>query len=206
MRIAIVGAAGRTGNELVLQALEKGHFVRALSRDPAKIQAASTNLEVAQADVLAPDTLAPALRSVDAVLVSLGGQQLNDASTRSEGTKNLIEAMKAEGVARIIIVSTAGVGDSFNQLSEGGQQAVKTVIRVAVEDHTRQEALVQESGLDWTIARPGGLRAENDRTYKADATGTIQINAVNRAALAAFIVSAVDDANTFGKIYGVSGS
>lgn len=206
MKIAIVGAAGRTGKELVIQAQERGHSVRALTRDASKINSELGDVETAVADVLDPATLDDALRSVDAVIVSLGGKELNDASTRSVGTQNIVNAMKRVGVERILIVSTAGVGESFQQLSEGGQQAVRTVIRVAVEDHTRQEDLVRTSGLLWTVARPGGLRSDADRTYVADHTGAIQINAVNRAALAAFVLDALDNPAAVNSTWGVSGS
>lgn len=206
MKIAVVGAAGRTGLEIVKQARERNHAVRALTRDAAKFPPELTDVEVVVADVLAPETLDSAVAGVDAVIVSLGGKELNDATTRSEGTQNVVNAMKMNGVQRIIIVSTAGVDESFNQLSEGGQQAVRTVIRVAVEDHSRQEALVRASGLTWTVARPGGLRSEDDRKYVTDSDGKIQINAVNRAALAAFIMDALENPATENSTWGVSGS
>lgn len=206
MLIAIVGAAGRTGQELVAQALKDGHQVRALTRDPARIQDAPEGVDVVRADLLEPETLPAALSDVDAVLVSLGGQQRNDASTRSQGTSNLIGVMETLGLRRLLVVSTAGVGESFHQLSEGGQQAVQTVIRVAVEDHTRQEDLVRSSDLDWTIARPGGLMSGPETDYIADDTNRIQINAVNRAALARFLLDSLANEQSIGKTFGVSGS
>src|SRR5699024_7366992 len=129
---------------------------------------------------------APALEGVDAVIVSLGGAQLKDTSTRSVGTQRLVEAMRQREVPRIIIVSSAGVGDSIHQLDAQGQYVVETIIKEAVEDHGRQEALVQESGLQWTVVRPGGLTTDPLVEYTADHSGEIRISSIPRACVANF--------------------
>jgi|SRR5690625_534284 len=200
MKIAVVGSTGRTGFEIVQQALARGHHVRAWARTPEKMATTHPQLQIDTVDILHTD-LAPALQDVDAVIVSLGGAQLKDTSTRSTGTQRLVDAMQKQGVDRIVIISSAGVGDSIHQLDEQGQHVVRTIIKEAVEDHGRQEALVQQSDLRWTILRPGGLSAEPLTRYEADTTGTLRISRISRAAVADLALNALEDDQSVGKIY-----
>lgn len=200
MKIAVVGSTGRTGLEIVTQSLKRGHDVVAWARTPAKMTVEHDRLTTHQVDIL-HSPLAPALEGVDAVIVSLGGAQLKDTSTRSVGTQRLVEAMRQREVPRIIIVSSAGVGDSIHQLDAQGQYVVETIIKEAVEDHGRQEALVQESGLQWTIVRPGGLTTDPLVEYTADHSGEIRISSIPRACVADFALNALEDDATIERIY-----
>jgi|SRR5690554_5044390 len=205
MKIVIVGSTGRTGMEVVTQALARGHQVCAWARTPEKMPLEHPNLEVLAIDILSSE-LEAALTGAQAVIVSLGGAHLKDTATRSEGTKRLIEAMQRADVDRLVVVSTAGVGSSFDQLSPRGQEVVRTVIKEAVEDHGRQEALVTSSGLRWTIGRPGGLGTGPLSSYVADPNGEIQIGGIDRACVADFALNAIENDATVGKIFGLSGS
>lgn len=200
MKIAVVGSTGRTGFEIVQQALNRGHHVAAWARTPDKMTLTHPNLQTHAIDILVSD-LGPALHDLDAVIVSLGGAQLKDSSTRSTGTQRLVDAMRAHNVSRIVIISSAGAGDSIHQLDEQGQHVVRTIIKDAVEDHERQEALVQKSDLKWTIIRPGGLSTDPLGAYETDTTGTLKIGRISRAAVAdlALRVLATDESD--GKIY-----
>lgn len=202
MNIIVVGSTGRTGLEIVQQALEQGLNVHAWARSPDKMTIQHPALQVSEVDILHSD-LNAAIKGANAIIVSLGGAQLKDTSTRSEGTKRLVEAMKAQGVDRLVVVSTAGVGDSFNQLSPQGQHVVRTVIKEAVEDHGRQEEIVRNSGLRWTIGRPGGLGSGARGEYIADAEGIIEIAGIDRANVAHFTLQALTDDSYVGKIYGL---
>lgn len=200
MHIAVVGSTGRTGLEIVQQALARGHQVRAWARTPEKMELKHPDLRVDAIDILHSD-LDAALQDVDAVVVSLGGAQLKDSSTRSQGTQRLVDAMRKQGVSRIVIISSAGVGDSFDQLDAQGQHVVQTIIKEAVEDHGRQEDLVQRSSLAWTILRPGGLSTEPLSPYETDTTGTLRIGRIPRAAVADLALSSLENAESVGKIY-----
>lgn len=200
MHIAVVGSTGRTGLEIVQQALARQFNVRAWARTPEKMTLTHTNLRVDEIDVLQSD-LNAALQDVDAVIVSLGGAQLKDASTRSQGTKRLIDAMQKQGVQRIVIISSAGVGESFNQLDPQGQHVVQTIIKEAVEDHGRQEDLTRQSNLKWTILRPGGLSTEPLTPYDTDTTGTLRIGRIPRAAVADLALSSLENPDSIGKTY-----
>lgn len=201
MHISVFGSTGRTGQHLVAQALELGHTVIAAARTPSKLTLRHEALQVVQCDVLKPETLGPAVQGSEAVIVSLAGPD----QTRSDGTANILAAMATHGVDRILIVSTAGVGDSINQLGMLAKVFVRTVIHKAVTDHARQEQLVADSGLRWTIARPGGLTdAGRGPQYHADPNNEIRIGQVPRADVAHFLLSALVDPSTEGRRYVLS--
>jgi len=201
MRIAIFGSTGRTGLHLVEQGLARGHQVVAAARSPQKMTIQADRLKVIACDVLQPSTLGAAVEGTDAVIVTISGE----GNTRSQGTRNIIAAMKEAGVDRILIVSTAGAGNSISQLSTAGQTFVKTVIRRAVEEHTRQEEATQNSGLRWTIGRPGGLtNTPRSEDYNADPNGEIRIRQISRADVAHFMLEALEDEQTVHHVYGLS--
>jgi len=72
MKLVIFGASGKTGRQLVEQALTRGHAVTAFVRNPGKFRLTHANLQLAQGDILNYDTVEPAVRGQDAVLSALG--------------------------------------------------------------------------------------------------------------------------------------
>jgi putative NADH-flavin reductase len=72
MRVLVFGASGRTGSQLVEQALEQGHTVTAFARDPAKIHQVHDNLRVAKGDILDAASVGAAVTGQDGVLSALG--------------------------------------------------------------------------------------------------------------------------------------
>ncbi|MDH4037853.1 MAG: SDR family oxidoreductase [Candidatus Krumholzibacteria bacterium] len=159
MRILIVGANGGTGRELVKQALERGHHVTALARSPAKVKLTHDHLTVAKGDVMDPASLAAAVRGQDAVVCALGHKRwLGPSKILSQGTRNLVDAMNAAGVKRLVVETALGVGDSTGRL--GVYYTLFTIPFILPfywYDKGRQERVVRESGLDWVIVRPGQL-------------------------------------------------
>jgi uncharacterized protein YbjT (DUF2867 family) len=114
MNILVVGSTGPQGREFIAQALGAGHAVRALARDPSALQSAPS-LEVVRGDVFDPPSLDAAVHSQDAAVVILGvsfAAARKPTNVFSQGTRNLITALKAAGVRRLIVVSSFGVGDS----------------------------------------------------------------------------------------------
>jgi len=205
MHITVFGSTGKTGRLLVSQALEGGHTVIAAARSPEKMDTEHPNLSVVRCDVMAPDSLPAALSGADAVVICISGNSMGDTQTRSVGTANIVAAMSAAGVERVLAISTAGVGDSMKQLNLIAKFFVNTVIRKAVADHTRQEEALRSSGLRWTVARPGGL-TDGPRTdsYKADPDGKISIRSISRADVADFLLRAAGDESTINKAYALS--
>ena len=154
MNILIAGATGSIGRELVKQALDEGHKVTALVRDPSRLLIANQSLEIAQGDVMQPETIERVMPGQDAVLCALGAG--GKGGVRADGTGNLIAVMRQYGVPRLICLSSLGVGESRANLNFFWKYIMfGLLLRSAYHDHVAQEDIVRNSDLDWTIIRPG---------------------------------------------------
>ncbi len=159
MKIVIFGATGGTGQELVRQGLERGHDVTAQARSSEKLaDLGRETLEVVQGDVLDSADVELAVTGHDAVLCAIGAGA-ERSTLREDGTRNIVAAMDATGVRRLICLSSLGVGDSRANLGFFTKHIVVGVfLRHAFADHERQEAVIRNSSLDWTIVRPPHLK------------------------------------------------
>ncbi|NOT46645.1 MAG: SDR family oxidoreductase [Acidobacteria bacterium] len=199
MKLAIFGATGVTGRELIRQALEAGHEVTALVRTPSKVDQNGENLHLIQGDVLDVAAVERTVRGQEAVLCVLGaGRQ---GTVRSEGTRNIIRAMEKTDVRRFICQSSLGVGDSQGNLNFFWKYLMfGLLLRKAYADHVRQEEFVMQSSLDWTIVRPAafskGPRTGNYRHgFTADAKGlTLKISPAD---IADFLLKQLTDDDTY---------
>src|ERR1700754_4688135 len=112
MKLLIIGGTGGTGKQLIQQALEEGHQVTALVRNPEKIILKDAHLQIVKGDVLDLQSLKQAVRGQDGVLSVLGHKKFFiKTNILSEGTRNIIQAMEGEGVERFICVTSLGIGD-----------------------------------------------------------------------------------------------
>ena len=158
-RVLIVGATGGTGRQLVTQALERGHEVTALVRDPSRLPIAHPRLTVVQGDVLDEGSVDAAMRGQDAVLSALGHKRyFPPTRILSEGTRNILRSMQAQGVRRFVCETALGIGDTAGRM---GLYYTLFVIPVILPfyfwDKTRQERIIAGSNLEWVIVRPGML-------------------------------------------------
>ncbi len=198
MKLLIIGGTGKTGRELIRQGLEKGHRITALVRNPAALQIASPNLSVIQGDVLVADQLTRAVQGQDAVLSALGHKRFFLPSSRlSAGTRNILDAMEQHGVKRLICITSMGIRDNRFRL---GLYYTLFVIPVIVGfyfmDKARQEKLIEDSRLDWTIVRPGqltiGKKRENIK-HGANLGHYIFTHMISRASVAGFMLGLLED-------------
>ncbi len=194
MNLAVFGATGGIGKEIVSQALAAGHTVTVLVRDPARLSVKHDKLYLVIGDVLNPDKVEEALAGSEAVCCSLGHTANNPDNVVSEGTRNIIDCMKKQDIRRLVVVSALGVGDSQEQVSLTFKMMMKTVLRKAYEDKERQEQFVRESELDWVIVRPGGLtNGAATGEYQFGLDPTITGGQVSRADVAAFVLQQLTD-------------
>ena len=157
----LVGATGPTGRAIMAQArrTSAGLAVRALARDPSRLTGDGLAAEVVRGDVLRPDSLVAALDGVSVVVSVLGTPLiLRPVTLLSEGTRHLVDAMQRQGVSRLLCITGMGAGDSRGH---GGfvydWLILPTLLRQIYADKDRQERVVTDSGLDWTIVRPARL-------------------------------------------------
>lgn len=158
-RVLIVGATGGTGRQLVARALDLGHEVTAFVRDPSKLEVQHPRLRVAKGDVLDYPSVEAAVRGQEAVVSALGHKRwLGPSRILSNGTRNLLRAMEAHGVSRLVCQTSLGIGDSAGRM---GLYYTFLVIPLVVPfyfwDKTRQEQAIVRSSAEWVIVRPGAL-------------------------------------------------
>ncbi len=197
MRLVVFGSTGGTGRELLARALERGHEVVAYARDPTKLNDLKhARLEVIRGDVLDSVGVESAVVGQQAVLCTIGAGA-NRTTLREEGTRNIVEAMVRAGVKRLICQSSLGVGDSRANLSFFTKHIIVSVfLRHAFADHERQEAVVKQSPLDWTIVRPPHLTVgPRTGTYRHGFPATDKhISAkISRADVADFMLKQLTD-------------
>jgi len=158
-RVLIVGATGGTGRQLVTQALERGFTVTALVRNPSRLRVDHRRLTVIQGDVLDVASLEAAMQGQEAVLSALGHKRyFYPTRILSVGTSNILQAMEAHRVRRIVCETSLGIGDSAGRM---GLYYTLFVIPLILPfyfwDKTRQERIIAGSKVDWVIVRPGAL-------------------------------------------------
>jgi len=209
MKLLIIGGTGKTGQELIKQALEKGHRVTALVRKPGKIKYTHPNLHIVQGDVLDFTSVEAAVKGQDAVLSALGHKKFFiHTSILSEGTTNIIKAMELQQVKRFICITTLGINDSRFKL---GLYYTLFVIPFIVyfyfRDKAKQEKLIRGSNLDWTIVRPGQLTdGKLTEKYKlGENTGHyILTKMISRANVAHVMLSQLHDSTYLYKTPGIT--
>ena len=158
MKLVIFGATGSIGSQVVAQALNQGYLCTAFTRNPQKLNLKHKNLRVMQGDVMDEKAVEQAVKGQDAVVCVLGSGKKLTGKIRSEGTQQIINAMKKTGVKRFICQSTLGAGDSWNNLNFYWKYIMfGLILRHVFTDHEIQENKVKKSGLDWTIIRPGAF-------------------------------------------------
>ena len=198
MRVLIIGASKGIGLETTRQALDAGHHVRALARSATAIAISNPSLEKMRGDALKTEDVETALVGVDVVIQTLGvglGDLFRPVHLFSDATRVLIQAMRIQGVKRLICVTGFGAGDSRASISCLQRLPFQIVFGRAYDDKSLQEQLIKESELDWTIARPGVLTS-------GPRTGHYQIlseasqwrnGIISRADVAEFLVRQIGD-------------
>lgn len=224
MRVAIVGASGRIGRQLVRRAAEAGHEVTAVVRDSpgaaaairewerrpvaAGSGAAAGRVRVAVVRGLDAAELTDPVTGRDAVLSALGPPgRTADPTINSRGVRATIEAMRAAGTRRVVAVSAAPVGPVAGPLPY--RAVVRPLLWRLFGEHyadlTLMERLLRDSGLDWTVVRPprltdGPATGRQRIALEAAARGI----RVSRADVAAAMLDLLPDPASHGHAYGVA--
>jgi len=201
MKLAIFGATGKTGIELIKQALEQGHSVTAFVRDAARLAIKDEQLTFVTGDVFEPNSVAQAIQGQDAIICALGaGSDLKKTNVRTTGTINIISGMQKNNVKRLIVVTAMGVGESWEDLSLFNKFFFATLLKSSREDHEAQEVVIKESGLDWTIIRPSGL-TDSTRTgvYEVGENIPAATSKIARADVADLILKELEQNTLIGK-------
>ena len=203
MKLLVLGATGPTGQHIVRQALELGHQVTAFARDPAKLAIAAPGLDVVTGSLPESEQVfAGALRGRDAVLSALGMRNaLRAHGLIEKSMRVVVPAMQREGVRRLIVVSSFGVGESRRDAPLLPRVMYRLLLGDIFADKLAGEALVRASGLHWTFAYPT-LLTDGPRTGRYRVGERLALRGmpkISRADVADFVLRQLTDPAWVGK-------
>ena len=205
MKLTIFGATGATGTELARQALDAGHEVTAVVRDPGRMSVpVQSRLTVITADVMDPAAIIPAVADADAVITAIAPHGVGRSTLRQDSTHSIMQAMGKAGARRLLFVSgsvVADEGESFYLRYLLKPVARSTFLRNVTADFAATEAEIHASDLDWTIFRPPSLNNKPaSGAYRTAVDRSVpHCFAISRADLAACMLTALDDPATVGR-------
>ena len=194
MKLAVFGASGGTGRELVRQGLAQGHTITVFVRNPTAFTG-HEKLRVVVGDARDAQAVAEAIPGQDAVLSALGGG-LGDDSLLPSAMRHILAAMKQNGVRRLIVLGASGVWPGAARRLPGLAQVFlriieSTVLKRPFESQRAMQRLIQVSDVDWTVVQPPRLlHAPGRGVYHVDgealpAAGTT----IARADVASFMLA-----------------
>lgn len=207
VRLLVLGGSGGTGRQVVAQALDAGHDITVLARDPSKVGVQHQRLRMIQGDVIASAALGEAMRGQEAVISAIGrGKSFKSENLIAQSVPGIIAAMRANGVKRLIFTSALGVGDSYRDSPLLPKIFFRTLLRGIYADKLIGDQMIRNSGLDWTIVQPVVLtNGPLTRNYRVGEQLRLSgVNKVSRADAAHFIIDRINDRSTFGKTLIVS--
>jgi putative NADH-flavin reductase len=181
VKLALLGATGGVGREVLSQAIAAGHAVTAVVRNPSKLPA---DVDVVRQDLATPDAdvLAAAMRDVDAVISTVGPHRAAEAGIVAPATAAITKAMDCAGVRRLVVISAAPVGavPSTHRpdppcYDPGDDLLMRYLLSPLIRrlfghhyiDLAAMEDLLRDGSLDWTSVRPPRLtNGPLTRTYR----------------------------------------
>src|SRR5882762_10329477 len=200
MKLFVIGATGRTGREVVEQALARGHQVAAFVRSPEGIKLKNERLTVIKGNAMDEDQLANAMQNHDAVVSTLGPREVfKPTSMLHDSAFAITRAMQCAGIKRLVVLSAAA---HFPGISN---RIASLIMRNHMRDSLAMEEVMQRNGLDWTIARPPRLTQEDYSTYRSREGAAPKMGfTVSRKAVAAFMLDVIEQKKHFQKIVGIA--
>ena len=200
MKLFVIGATGRTGREIVEQALDRGYHVTAFVRSPENITLKNERLTVVKGNAMDEKQLFDAMQNHDAVVSTLGPRKVfKPGSILHDSALAITRAMNRAGVKRLVVLSAAA---HFPGIPN---RIASFIMRNHMRDSLAMEEVVQANGLDWTIARPPRLTQEDYTTYRSREGAAPKMGfTVSRKAVAAFMLDAIEQKKHLHKIVGIA--
>ena len=203
MKILLLGATGRTGRHLLRQTLERGHSVHALVRDTRKVTLTNPNLILFQGSPADRSALERAMQDCQAVLSALNISRTSDwpwaklrtpADFLSSVMKTIIDIAPKFGIRRIIVTSAWGVAETIREIPGWFRWLIEhSNVRYPYEDLERQERLLHETSLEWTVRATGltNSRSQNEIIVSFNNNPRPRLT-LGRRKLAEFMLDALD--------------
>jgi uncharacterized protein YbjT (DUF2867 family) len=218
MKVLVVGATGGSGRAAIDELLRRGHDVTGFARRVERLDDYGDRVRAIRGDATDPDAVDRAVPGQDAVIITLGisenairvrlgGSAGTPMDIRSRGTRTVMESMRRNGVRRLVVQTSYGVGPTRDRIGLVQRLVFLLLLRPQIADTERQDSDVRSSGLDWVIAQPVNLTDEAlpglpFASTRGDTDGT----KVARARVGRFLVAAVESDMYLGHTVSLSGS
>jgi putative NADH-flavin reductase len=216
MKILLLGATGRTGKQIIVEAIKRGHSITAIVRDPSKLK--DYQISIIKGTPYDLETVEQAIPGCEAVINTLNISRKTDnpwarltapKDLISRSASNAISAMKKAGLKRYIAISTIGAGSSWRNAPVILKLIVSTSnLKYAFRDHGTQESMLQNSDMDYTICRAPMLTNEmNIKGVVAVKEDEIPPRPVlSRNAAANFFINIIENNNNIKQTVNLSNS
>ena len=198
MKIAVIGANGRTGRIVVEDALARGHQVVAVTRADGVSEPNDANLIDARADVRDVDALRRALVGADAVISAVGvGTSRAPTDVYSTGVSSTLGAMRLNGAAKLAVISAVPVGPWEEQPLLQRRIALPILQRIfgaSYDDMRRMETILSKTtDVDWVAFRPPRLvNRPSKGAYRVDTRPLAKARAITYGDLAAALLDSLE--------------
>ena len=194
MKVVLFGATGKAGSRLMQELVTRGHQVTAVARDVSKLPAVS-GLTVKQDDLSDARRTADVVRGADAV-ISAYAPPANDTDALIGVTQRQVEAVRAAGVDRLLVVGGAGgleVAPGVSLIASG--HLPDPYIPIATS-HVKALEVLRDSDVDWTYVAPAAFFEPGTRTGKFR-TGTNELitaaSGESRISMEDYAIAMVDE-------------
>ncbi|KAK6470639.1 flavin reductase (NADPH)-like [Huso huso] len=197
--VVIFGATGMTGLATLPQAAAAGYNVTVLVRDTAKLPSGHKASRVVTGDVLNKEAVRRAMEGQDAVIIILGTRNdLSPTTMMSEGTRNILDAMKARGIRKVIACMSAFL--------LWDRSKVPPRLVAVTEDHDRMYQVLKDSGLDYVAVMPPHIADNHPLTEKYTVTeNMLKGRVISKHDLGHFFVKCLSTTEWDRKTVGLSG-
>ena len=205
MHLAVSGASGKTGWRVVQEALGRGHRVTAIVRPGSALPEGLEGAELVRLNLADASALQQALRGCDALVIATGARPSIDLAAPLKvdafGVRQQIRACQAVGVPRLVLVSSLCAGLWLHPLNLFGLILVWKRLG---------EQWLEQSGLDWTVIRPGGLKEAEDNLAAQQviysSADQQQEGSIPRRLVARVCLEALDNPASGGRIVEITSS
>ena len=161
MKILVLGATGRTGKHIIEEAIKRGHKISAIARNPEKLK--DFKIDITQGTPYDYETVEKAIAGCEAVINTLNVSRKSDSPWTplrapkdiiSKSASNALKAMEKVGIKRFVAFSAIGAGRSWNTTP----LILKIIVSIsnlkfAFHDHGKQEEILENSNMDYTVCR-----------------------------------------------------
>ena len=210
--LALIGATGRSGQQVIKEALARGYHLRVLARTPEKVEK-HPKITVIQGDARSDESLTELLDGADAVVSTLGPAGINQSIKIAKeaakemlcynSTKTLLPLMKKNGIRRFVLTG----GASLQQPDDNNSifihfmltKLAPKVLGALCVDREKEYQLLSQSDINWTIARCGGMSDKPSDSPLKSSISKFQGGKISTQHIARFLLDQLDDKQFYRK-------